>query len=106
MKGSTHEKNSTINKSQPYKTNRKIINNKAKIPTNSELKTNGIKSKRPVTSKAKNTKVQATVISTIKTVNTSDKKDLSKKKVQKPKIIITKTKRKGPAKKGWWSKDE
>ena len=45
-------------------------------------------------------KIKASVSSDLKT------KNISEIKVKKLKIKIVKTKRKGPAKKGWWNKDE
>jgi len=95
--------NKDTNKNKPFKNNRKVVNNKtAKNPnTNSDLKTSEIIKKSPIINKViSSTKIKASVSSDLKT------KNISEIKVKKPKIKIVKTKRKGPAKKGWWNKDE
>ena len=95
--------NKDTNKNKPFKNNRKVVNNRtAKNPnTKSGLKTSEIIKKPPIINKViSSTKIKASVSSDLKT------KNISEIKVKKPKIKIVKTKRKGPAKKGWWNKDE
>ena len=127
VKNSTHG-NNNINKNAVHVNNRKVINNNAaKISTASELKTSDSKSNaskisttsklktsesksnaavaKNIASNTKKAKAKASNISNLKTKNTIDKTELTEKKVKKEKIKIVKTKRKGPAKKGWWNND-
>jgi ribonuclease E len=111
-KNATPENNKAINKNRPLKNNRKVVNNKtAKNPNNkSELQTSKSIKKAPINTNAlsntKNTKIKVSISSEVSDSSNLKTENTSKIKVKKPKIQIVKTKRKGPAKKGWWNKDE
>ena len=81
----TTEKNNNITKNV---SNEKKKKEKKKINTNKNISSSVVDNKKPI-------------IKT-KTSTISDKIEI---KVKKEKIKIVKTKRKGPAKKGWWNKD-
>ena len=111
-KNATPENNKVINKNRPLKNNRKVVNNKtAKNPNNkSELQTSKSIKKAPINTNAvsntKNTKIKVSISSEVSDSSNLKTKKTSNIKVKKPKIKIVKTERKGPAKKGWWNKDE
>jgi len=110
VKISTHENNNNINNNATHVNNKKVINNNAaKISTSSEFKTSESKSNaavaRNIASNTKKAKAKASKISNLKTKISIDKTELKDKKVKKQKIKLVKTKRNGPAKKGWWNND-
>jgi hypothetical protein len=111
VKSATHDGNNNINQNAAHVNKRKVINdNAAKISTISELKTSESKSNaavaKNIASNTKKAKAKASNISKLKTKTTIAKTKLTKKKIETQKIKIVKTKRKGPAKKGWWNNDE
>jgi len=85
IKNITTEKNNNITKNV---SNEKKKKEKKKINTNKNISSSVVDNKKPI-------------IKT-KTSTISDKIEIKEKK---KKIKIVKTKRKGPAKKGWWNKD-
>ena len=91
--------------------NNKVIKNKSitKVIKNSNLDINNSDSKIPAknaNSADKYTKKSTPVNAKPSAVKKDVKLPSATTKIKKQKIKIVKTKRKGPAKKGWWNKDE
>ena len=102
---SVEEKKKNIKNNAPVQKNKKIINNtniikdvnkpnlEPKKSSNNKPKSNFNNSDNIVSSSSKTNKVK------------DDAKPIAKTKIKKQIIKTVKTKRKGPAKKGWWNKE-
>lgn len=102
---SVEEKKENIKNNAPFQKNKKVINNtniikdvnkpnlKPKKSFNNKPKSNFNNSDNIVSSSSKTNKVK------------DDAKPIAKTKIKKQIIKTVKTKRKGPAKKGWWNKE-
>ena len=102
---SVEEKKENIKNNAPFQKNKKVINNtniikdvnkphlKPKKSSNNKPKSNFNNSDNIVSSSSKTNKVK------------DDAKPIAKTKIKKQIIKTVKTKRKGPAKKGWWNKE-